>query len=101
MIINCKSEEFRDRPFRARVFVDGKEVQQVWYCDTELGIVKTYDLEDGGRILAGFGLSPELRERGEKEGWDMPLDGAVSRTVRGLVEIRDVKPWNVVTDATE
>lgn len=70
------------------MFVDGVEISHVWYLDTEAGFVRTYRVAEGIGPIASASLSPELRERGTSEGWDMPLEGVVSKTICGVVELR-------------
>lgn len=88
MIIDCKSEEFRNRPVRARVFLNGEEIQAVWYVDTEKGLLKTYAVVEDAGIMGTHHLSPALKERGIREGWEMPIDGVVSKTLHGGIELR-------------
>lgn len=90
MIIDCRSAEYQANceANRRRVFVDGVEISHVWYLDTEVGFVRTYRVAEDIGPICGFNLSPELRERGEREGWDMPFEGVVSKTIRGVVELK-------------
>lgn len=45
MIIDCRSEAWRkSTAFGTLVFLDGVEVKRVWYVDTDLVVVKTYDV---------------------------------------------------------
>lgn len=87
MIIDCKSPTWNPATERYHVFVDGIEIQQVWYLDTDLGLVKSYDLGDGIPITAAVQLTPGLRARGEREGWEIPPDGVASRVIRGAVTL--------------
>lgn len=87
MIIDCRSEEYRNNPYRARVLVDGVEIDKVFYVDTDHGFVKTYAVAEDAKAIATAGMGTELFERGQREGWDMPIDGAVSKVVRGKVEL--------------
>ncbi len=83
MVIDCRSEEFKSNPQRLKVFLDGVEIKQVFYVDTDKGILKTYDvLGDGAPHSSQDLLTSEL-DRGLREGWEMPPDGVVSKTLRG------------------
>ena len=76
-------------------FVDGKEIQQVWFFDTERGIVKSYDVLLDGRpyTINGHPNYPQFQEtmqsinadRREVEVFD---SGLLSVTIRGKVEVR-------------
>jgi hypothetical protein len=91
MIIDCRSEEFRNNPerLRRRVYVDGVEILAVWYVDTDAGFVRTYGVLENTDPISSRNLSKALIERGEREGWDIPADGGpVSKTVYGRVELR-------------
>jgi hypothetical protein len=45
---------------RCRVFVDDRELRQVWYVDTDLNFVRTYDVLGNGRIGTGLMLARDL-----------------------------------------
>ena len=71
-----------------RCFVDGAEVHHVWFVDTNLGIVKSYDVLCDGRIYERgqlFDIEAALAA-GTSE-WEITLSGALSKTVRGKVEL--------------
>lgn len=76
----------------ARCLVDGKEINCVWYADTEAGIVKTYDVLGDGkahatRELIGFGtLSVDSMVVNHRL-VEAPIDGVVSVTLSGKVEL--------------
>jgi hypothetical protein len=65
-------------------FVDGREIKQVWYADTEAGIVKTYDVLGDGKAHPGREFAPADFPGREV---DAPLDGVLSETLRGKVEL--------------
>ncbi len=90
---------FRDGEFpegfakfhKAKCLVDGVEIKQVWYADTEVGVVKSYDvLGDGKPYATRDPLIQALMLDGKVvegiEPWDLPFDGVASKTVRGKIE---------------
>jgi hypothetical protein len=87
MIIDCRSSDFIPHRDCRRVFVGDREVHQVFYVDTDLGIAKTYDVADGnlGLFTAHDDLPIALLQRGLEEEWNMPEDGIFSKTVRGII----------------
>ncbi len=87
MIINCRSEEFQNNPVRYRVLLDGREVHEVWFVDTDAGILKTYAVVEDAEAMFVGSLPSYLRARGVKEGWDMPPGGIVSKTLYGHIEL--------------
>lgn len=69
--------------------LDGKEIKQVWYADTEAGIVKTYDVLGDGvphAVRRGYVAAHEVSDFPGRE-IDAPLDGVLSETLHGKVEI--------------
>lgn len=72
---------------RGRCFVDGVEIYKPFYIDTEAGLVRTYDIGDDDRIRCTAGLTPAEYERGLREDWCRPKNGAVSRIVCGTVTV--------------
>lgn len=74
--------------------LDGVEVAQAFYIDTEAGVVKTYDLRGVPGIPDGLA---DGKAHSSRELWlkgflktaevDAPVDGAVSRTLFGRVEL--------------
>jgi hypothetical protein len=45
-----------------KCFVDGVEIDKVWFVDKEAGLVRSYDLGDGnGYVVAGDGKSVKSR----------------------------------------
>lgn len=90
-------------------FVDGVEIQQVWYCDQEAGIVKSHDvlydnkahcnlerLDPEALLLArardcyagNVDLHWTLRPDRHPHGYGNALIGVLSKTIRGKVELR-------------
>lgn len=103
MIIDCRkwsSDPDRMAREQSRVFVDGVEIKQVWYVDTDAGFVCSYDvLGDGKAHATRERIDPEViiaARAKEVEPWDMPENGAMSKTVRGQVELR---PFAATEDA--
>jgi hypothetical protein len=95
MVIDCRSNEYKyaaitdPEGVRKRVFVDGAEVQGVWYVDTEAGFVKTYHIDSAHPFPMNVNmLTPEQLEDWTKQGYELPADGAVSRTIYGKIELR-------------
>lgn len=74
-----------------KVLVDGREIKQVFYVDTEAGFVRSYDVLGDNKAHATCEcLDPEVVRKaleGETEPWDQPLDGALSKYIRGVVEL--------------
>lgn len=74
-----------------RVTVDGEEIHQVFYADTEAGIVKTFD------VFRNFKPTAVRRSADMDDIWvagdfpgrevDAPPDGVLSETLRGRVEL--------------
>lgn len=95
MIIDCRTWKTAEQILyeRRRVFVDGIEIKQVWYVDTEAGFVCSFDVLGDGKVHATREkLDPEVIAKArdtETEFWDMPLGGAISKTVRGVVELKE------------
>jgi len=87
MIIDCRSKDFIPGRDSCRVFVDGKEIQKAFYVDTDAGFVRTYAITEEAALICSHDITPELREIGMREGWDMPIGGPISKTVRGVVEL--------------
>lgn len=76
---------------RTRIFLDGREIHQVWYADRHAGIVKTYDILDDGQMmqLAAGKFDPAQFPGMEVE---MVRDGLVlSKTLHGKVEFKPVE----------
>lgn len=92
MISDCNSPDWDFERDRSRVFVDGIEIHGVNYADTDAGFVRTLYVTEDAQPLAAWSVNknPDLRARGEREGWDMPFGGVVSKIIRGKVEL---KPW--------
>lgn len=65
--------------------LDGREIKQVWFADTEAGIVRTYDVLGDGKVHRG---GREFLTR-DFPGRDVgsPVDGVLSETLRGKVEL--------------
>jgi len=75
---------------RGTCLLDGVEVPKAFYIDTLSGVVKTYDLRGAPGIPEAFAdgkthTSRELWAKGFLKTSD--VDGAVSRTLRGKVEL--------------
>lgn len=88
MISDCrtwKTEEDCEKG-RLRVFVDDVEIRQVWYLDTESGIVKTYDVlgDDKAHLSREVAILVKggLQLSGDVE---LPIDGVASKTIHGNV----------------
>lgn len=71
------------------VTVDGVEVKQCWYADAAAGIAKTYDVLRDGTPHTVRRDFPEFWSKEDFPGRDVdcPLDGVLSETLRGKVEI--------------
>lgn len=81
MIIDCtkwkRPEDVDDR----RVFVDGEQIDHVWYVDTEAGIVKTLNVFGDGvaKYAPNYSkaeLPPGVEDRGDR---------VLSKTIKGKV----------------
>jgi hypothetical protein len=99
MIIDCNTwSNLPDRgeSQRRRVFVDGVEVHGVWYVDTEAGIAKTYHV-----VLGGTVTSSRFKRLMVPDDWEIeaPLDGVVSRTIRGQVELKPLPKQSLTQTA--
>ncbi len=80
-----------------KCFVDGRQIAQVWFADTETGVVKTYDVFGDGKARATCGgysaidkpFGDVLYTPADFPGREVecPLDGAVSEMLRGKVEL--------------
>ena len=81
MIINLHSQLLQENGPRQRVFLDDKEVLLAWYADTELGIVKTYNVEGDGHIYQAY----QMYKAGVEE-----VNGIASITLRGVVRLEPV-----------
>lgn len=66
-----------------KVLVDGVEIRQVWYIDTALGIVKTYDVFGDGKAHA----SRDALSLGGQSGIELPVDGVATKTLNGKIEL--------------
>lgn len=83
--------------FGNKVTLDGRTIEQVWYADTESGILKTYDVfRDGKPRTTSHGFRyPHTKPLGDVYSpddfpgreVDCPPDGVLSETLRGKVEI--------------
>lgn len=91
MIIDCSSPDFNFERDRRRVFVDGVEIHGVNYIDTDAGFVRTLHVIEGVGPIATHSLSSELYEEGKRQGWYMPLYGAVSKTIWGKIELLPIQ----------
>jgi hypothetical protein len=98
MIIDCREASwiasFPEN--RKRVLVDGVEIRQVFYVDTDAGFVRTYDVlgdaqAHATREMIEANIIAAARDKdyagSNSEPWDMPLDGVMSKYVRGVVEL--------------
>lgn len=65
-------------------FVDGREIKQAWFVDTEAGIVKTYDVLGDGKLHSGREFTSADFPGREVES---PWDGVVSETLHGKVDL--------------
>ena len=72
-----------------RCFLDGKEIKQVWYVDTDAGIVKTMDVFGDDKTYHRYSLDGEKLAAllGSGRDIDAPFDKAISETLRGNVEL--------------
>lgn len=80
MVRDCRRKRYQRRIARFgrfRVFVDGKEVQLVFYIDGRRKFLRTYDVLEDGKAHAT--CEPDISIHPD---WDAPLDGALSKTVR-------------------
>jgi hypothetical protein len=83
----CDPPDLLSKVRGAQCFVNGDEILQVWYANTDTGEVKTYDvLRDGRphRSSEVLRLLPNARELG----LDCPDDGVASKALHGSVELR-------------
>lgn len=69
--------------------LDGKEVKQVWYVDTEAGIVKTYDVLHDGVVHPGWNYLPKDFPNRDV---DCSEGSPLSETLRGKVELYGPSP---------
>jgi hypothetical protein len=85
-----------ERCMGGKVFVDGVEIKLAWYVNTETGIVKTYDVFHDGNprpvIKSPGWLGAAIRDYYTEKHFpgrevDCPVDGALSETLRGKVEL--------------
>ena len=88
MIIDCREwpdDTERMERERSRVFVDGVEIEGVWYLDTQLGVVKTLLL---GPDLLGV-LFIRFCRQDYPADWEFEMreDGAMTRIIRGVVTL--------------
>ncbi len=100
MIIDCRlwwADPDRMARERVHVFIDGVEIKQVWYVDTEAGFVKTYDVLEDGAVHSSWDISKLRLDSSFTANWEMPLGGAASKTIHGSIELR---PFDVPS-ATE
>ena len=70
-------------------FVDGVEIKQVWYANTETGVVKTYDVLRDDRVYASSdaeAIAKALLQPSVE--LEILRDSALSETLRGRVEIK-------------
>lgn len=105
MIIDCTSEEMQRDPRFYKCYLNGSEVYEVWYVDTDAGLLKTYSVLEDPLVehrrhqpIGTRELTSAQRERGIAEGWEMPEDGRVSRIMRGLIELRELGDVNTGTE---
>ena len=95
MIINCRASfwkpptEEEDANRRKHVFVDGVKIQHVWFCDTESGIVKTYDILGDGSIHSVREIGQLAFRLTSRFHYELLPDGPISRTIIGRVELKD------------
>ena len=72
-----------------KCFVDGVEIKQVWYANTETGVVKTYDVLRDDRVYASSdaeAIAKALLQPSVE--LEILHDSALSETLRGRVEIK-------------
>jgi len=76
-----------------RCFVDGVEIQKVYYVDTEAGIVKTYDVMGDGRSrhVSECGKTIPSIEVLRSSGVYV-VNGRLHKLIRGSVEMRPSAP---------
>jgi hypothetical protein len=107
---------------RSRVFLNGREIEGVWYLDTDAGIVKTFSiLQDAtteqlarfrqvyfeqldDTAMRGIKVSGQRFDRSALPAeWeiDAPNDGAVSRTLRGCVEVQPINAGVPASDGPQ
>jgi hypothetical protein len=64
--------------FGCKCFVNGQEVKQVWFIDTEAGLVRTYDVLGDGKVHSCYeSMSPNDAEV-LNEVWTKDLYGEVT-----------------------
>lgn len=93
MTIDCRQWVNIERePQRYRVFVNGVEIHQVWYVDTDAGMVRSFDVLGDKHPHASLAIArnPEWARRAEACGWDLPIDGVASKTVWGIVTLKAI-----------
>lgn len=112
MIIDCRTWHTlpdRGESQRRRVFVDGKEIIGVWYLDTDLGLVKTFQIfqdadentlrrypmplnkQDADTLRRQMRAVWGFNRYRVPPAWEIEADDlerAVSRTIRGKVELK-------------
>ena len=80
--------EIRETEHVGKCLVDGKEIKWAWFADTAAGILKTYDVSGSGPLVVqkqdGSAWTPS-----DFPGREVycPIDGVISETLRGHVEI--------------
>lgn len=101
MILNFRNATFLEEDFYGgRVLVNGVEIREVWYIDTNAGQVKTYDIPDYGP----YARLPTKKEIAVLMSADPSLElldnRLLSRTVIGHIQLfrRDgTQAWPEIT----
>jgi hypothetical protein len=87
MVLNLRSHTITtSRPenesFTCSVIVDDKRIDKVWFVDLGAGLIKTYDIMGDGKSFSYRDVETS------KLPTDLEVvDGIISRTIRGRVEI--------------
>lgn len=92
MIVDCRNykDAMEAQRHHWHPFVDGREIFAVWYVDTDEGLVKTYAIHQfEGRLDHEY--APYF-DWGLYSDWELEVeDRLVSRTIRGVVELRSIQ----------
>ncbi len=83
MTMNCIKRMPR---YRYRVFLNGREIQSVWYTDRRRGVLKTYDVYNDGSCAV-----PTVDAKFIDPSWDAPIGGVLSKTMRGRITLSKIE----------
>lgn len=91
VIWDCASPDF-DRSRTWRIFVDGREINEVFYLDTDAGFVRTYDVLGTGDVIGAPAYDGYGKPIDPDPSWEGGGTGVYWKTIHGVVTMEETFP---------